>query len=458
VGAVGGYTFTAVSANHTIEAAFALNPPVAAITDLSAAQVRAGNDPGSTTRIQLSWTPTPAGTVVKVYRAVFGHYPEYDQAGGAAPVAPGSYPPGAGWTLTDVNAPGGTDLAGVRDFYYFVAYVQDGYGTWSAVSNLTAGTLNYHLGDISDGTTPGVGNDHVSLEDLSLLGANYGITLATGDPLDYLDFGPTTDGSAAGRPTPDKEVEFEDLVLLALNYDRVSKAPGKPAAATADELILEAPAAVQAGDPVEARFRLSGTGLVAGLSVLLRWDAAVVVPDGVSAGSLAETNGGVVLSAKPGSVDAAVLGASAGGFTGQGELAVIHFRAVASGNPAISIASVRARDMGNRPATLHTSETASTDGSALPSTTQLLPASPNPLRGSTELRYRLSAGGSAELLIFSPAGRLVRTLAQGRQAAGEYAAVWDGRDDAGRALASGLYFVRLRAANREFVGRLTLLR
>jgi flagellar hook assembly protein FlgD len=48
-----------------------------------------------------------------------------------------------------------------------------------------------------------------------------------------------------------------------------------------------------------------------------------------------------------------------------------------------------------------------------------------------------------ELQVFDAAGRAVRTLAQGRMDAGTHTATWNGRDDSGRELAHGIYFVRL---------------
>ena len=48
-----------------------------------------------------------------------------------------------------------------RDFWYYVAFVTDGCGNVSAVSNRTNGTLNYHLGDVTNGFVAGTGNNLV---------------------------------------------------------------------------------------------------------------------------------------------------------------------------------------------------------------------------------------------------------------------------------------------------------
>ena len=124
--------------------------------------------------------------------------------------------------LTTVTSPGQTDEVTTRDFYYYTAFVTDQYGTHSPVSNMTSGTLNYFLGDVSNGVTPGVGDNAVNTADLSLLGMHYGLSGAAATAYSYLDVGPTTDHSVNGRPLTDSQINFEDLVMFALNFDVVS--------------------------------------------------------------------------------------------------------------------------------------------------------------------------------------------------------------------------------------------
>lgn len=72
-------------------------------------------------------------------------------------------------------------------------------------------------------------------------------------------------------------------------------------------------------------------------------------------------------------------------------------------------------------------------------------ASPNPFNPKTTIRYGLPAAGRVTLSIFDVEGRVVRSLVNTTQAAGNYALVWDGADGAGRRVASGVYFYRLDA-------------
>ncbi len=93
-----------------------------------------------------------------------------------------------------------------------------------------------------------------------------------------------------------------------------------------------------------------------------------------------------------------------------------------------------------------------------PAALGLAPAYPNPFNPSTTLSFTLPAPGAAELSILDVSGRRVRTLLAAMQPAGAQTRHWDGRDDDGRPLASGLYLARLAAQGETRVQRLLLLR
>ncbi|HWN83033.1 MAG TPA: choice-of-anchor B family protein, partial [Candidatus Udaeobacter sp.] len=73
----------------------------------------------------------------------------------------------------------------------------------------------------------------------------------------------------------------------------------------------------------------------------------------------------------------------------------------------------------------------------------LLGASPNPMAGPGQIRFRLPAAGPATLRVYDPAGRLVSILSRGLRPAGEQAVAWSGRSDSGAPLAQGVYYLRL---------------
>ncbi len=80
---------------------------------------------------------------------------------------------------------------------------------------------------------------------------------------------------------------------------------------------------------------------------------------------------------------------------------------------------------------------------------------PNPFNPTTAIAYRLPASSDVLLRVFDPAGRLVRTLVDGRQEAGSHHIAWNGMNDAGIAVGSGVYFYRFEvegvAENRKMI-------
>jgi hypothetical protein len=98
--------------------------------------------------------------------------------------------------------------------------------------------------------------------------------------------------------------------------------------------------------------------------------------------------------------------------------------------------------------------------SKLPEGFTLLPNYPNPFNPETAIAYRLSVTEptAVTLSVFNLLGQRVRTLAEGVQSHGEYQLVWDGRDDDGRSLSSGIYFLRLQVGQMGQTMKLVLVR
>ena len=83
---------------------------------------------------------------------------------------------------------------------------------------------------------------------------------------------------------------------------------------------------------------------------------------------------------------------------------------------------------------------------------------PNPFNAGTTLSYALPAPANVELAIHDVSGRRVALVERGRRGPGVFDRAWDGRDDGGRPLASGVYFLRLRAGADEAVRKIVILR
>lgn len=99
-----------------------------------------------------------------------------------------------------------------------------------------------------------------------------------------------------------------------------------------------------------------------------------------------------------------------------------------------------------------------TVSSAVPKSYALHQNYPNPFNTSTEIRYQIPEDGRVVLKIFNTLGQEVRTLEDAKHEAGEYEALWDGRDDQGREVASGLYFCRLKAGDFTAVKKMVLVK
>ena len=75
----------------------------------------------------------------------------------------------------------------------------------------------------------------------------------------------------------------------------------------------------------------------------------------------------------------------------------------------------------------------------------LLQNQPNPFSSRTRIEYRLPRAGRVEVRIFTPNGRLIRTLVEAKRPAGSHEVVWDGCDAKGRRVPGGVYFYSMSA-------------
>jgi hypothetical protein len=89
---------------------------------------------------------------------------------------------------------------------------------------------------------------------------------------------------------------------------------------------------------------------------------------------------------------------------------------------------------------------------------RLYPAAPNPFNPRTSLQYEIARAGRVRLGVYDLRGRRVRTLFDGQRNAGVWEVVWDGQDDSGRRVASGVYHVQMVTGEGEFVRKVTLVK
>ena len=83
---------------------------------------------------------------------------------------------------------------------------------------------------------------------------------------------------------------------------------------------------------------------------------------------------------------------------------------------------------------------------------------PNPFNPSTTIEYRLPEAGDVQLVIYNLLGQEVRTLVRESMDAGFHSVVWDGTDEFGKQVASGIYIYRMSVADFTKVQRMMLLK
>ena len=80
----------------------------------------------------------------------------------------------------------------------------------------------------------------------------------------------------------------------------------------------------------------------------------------------------------------------------------------------------------------------------IPKTIELEQNFPNPFNNNTRIQYQIGAPVHVQLLIYDSRGSLVKTLVNEKQTIGKFEVNWDGRNDNGEGIASGIYFVQIK--------------
>ncbi len=407
----------------------------------------------------LVWTNPPTDFAgVKIYRRGFGFYPEYDDDGGTTPVWPES-PADAvaqGWTeVYDGSGSSFVDQPVVRDYYYYAAFAYDqAHNSAPATPGSRDASLCYWLGDFTLG-----GSLVVDIYDVLVLSLAY--YTQHGDPAynNICDIGPTTDYGRKSRPTTDNEIEFEDLIILAMNYENacLRQPPlGLPCAG-----LMQADLVWQdSGDELEVVVRLrDNPGCLLGASVELTYGPGLnyvsAAPGDLWSGprffkAQALAGGRVGL-------DAAALGALS---AGDGDHASVHFRRTQPQGPdlGVRISGFRARGPGNIDLAGGSPGQAIGEQDAPHPLLTFGVTSPVLADRALCLVYTLPREAHVTLQVYDPGGRRVATLLDKTQPAGPHEVVWDGLRDTGQRIAAGLYFCRLSTDDTRVTRRLMIVR
>ncbi len=298
--------------------------------------------------------------------------------------------------------------------------------------------------------------------DIDKLGGTYYVV----DPVwphSQCDVGPTVypDNHRLGLPHPDDFVEFEDLMIFATNYGAVAprvvpfldEEPSKVLSLSLAERLAE-------GEDIEIALRVEGNaGEVKGLSAEIEFDPSELEFTGARlADGMLSPLGRVFFwygeDAGRALIDMAVLGTDVT-LGGSGDVAVLSFRALAD-EYALDFASVRLRGAENDALA---GEYAGIEAKPeVPTVFRLAQNSPNPFNPVTTIEYHVPNESPVSVRVHDVAGRLVRTLVDGPVEAGRHAVVWDGRNDSGEQVGSGVYFCSMEAADYRSARKMVLLK
>ena len=419
--------------------------------------------PGNT-RTHLTWT-NPTGdatwTGVEIRRTGWRDYPQYI---GAGPDYPADETDGAFVVQTAANSWDDDPLlppATSRDIYYYSAFSYDLAGNYSAYdAGASDRTTNYWLGDIDSTGTVGAA-------DLVVFSGAYATTEGGPGWVAEADFGPSDDNSPFGIPLPDDIVQFEDLMILAMNYGNVASSGfiGEILASRIEPLAEQVAFRFQQNESPnpDGTIQISvvldnNSTVLKGMRLtvdygagnqLVRVEKGSLVRNYDSAflGSLAEGSGRV-------HVDIAALGIDRA-FEGSGELVRLTVRPGDGAAVVVALAEADLRDVNNERDVI---ESTGAGDVYVPSVSSLRQNHPNPFNPATTVTYDVAAPGAVSIRIYNVSGQLVRTLVDEVKGIGRFDAMWDGRDNGGAAVTTGVYFYRMTAPGYEKTLKMTLLK
>ena len=445
--------------------------------------------------ITVTWTnPVLTGgeEVVIIRKATAGNYPQY--------LTNTAYPTnlsdgtevyrGTGTSVVDTwgGGTGDQDIS-ERNIHLYRAFVTSCGGTRASpgranlrddfvtenATDATDATVNYWLGDLTKiGGFGSTKDGYVSALDLSDFSGQFGLT-PPGNA--EADFGPTVMPplGVRGVPNPDSKVDFEDLILLAINYNNVAPLQGEQPTLIALGHPGSGPVRLETG-PILARVR-AGQSLqvpvvlrgdasrVQGIRTVIDYDASLL---GYESSEVSQAIGQAehffkdLPSAGKVDLNLALLGGGAA-LQAEGVVFTVRFRALRDGQAVVNLRESKVRDTENRellgvPGVIVERAQERGEVVVLPTAFRLGDARPNPFNPRTAIYFDLPRASEVRLVIYDAAGQLVRTLVDGSWPAGSHAVEWDGRDAVGRPAGSGIYFYAMRAGSYQSQRRMTLLK
>ena len=327
-------------------------------------------------------------------------------------------------------------------------------------------TTTIFLGDVAAYTFPVIdttrGDGAVNFGDLVGFGSSYFSTNA--NPLYRMkyDVGPTVDGSIFTSPTLDGAINFPDLVIFSLMYGKTSLPKQTPGGKREPYVVIKKDNSntVNLGDMNRWRtvhIPLSISGAVSdvrGMEFFIAGNYSRAQSIAMEAqGSLKDYTGQLFVGIKAQEngmlVDIGMMGTSADIQRDIGSLTIL----TNDVESAPDIKLLHMRDSHNRELTM-----GENNQSNQPNGLTLYQNFPNPFNPSTTIRYYHNEEENTSIKIFSMLGQELFTHTNQDEFPGIQSFVWDGRDNSGNPVPSGMYLVRVETASSASTIKITLLK
>jgi hypothetical protein len=409
-------------------------------------------------KTHLAWTnPTgdPTFDEVEIRFNPWSGYPHYLAP---APSYPGDHTQGAFVALVAAAAYDDNPRA-PRDVYYYAAFSRDSAGNYSVLGPTAKDrTTSYWLGDVM----PSPAFDGlIDLSDFGAFVSTFGVSEGGGGWIADCDFGPTDDWSRLGIPLPDNKVDFEDLMIFAMNYHKVtSLGLGAFVAARVVESLTDLVKfeIVAVDENTISIVMKNGAGALKGVRLVVEVSGADLAK--VSRGSLFAGQGDLFFGTVPATAGTADICAAALGvdtpLRASGEIARLVVNRTGESPASVKIKAVDLRNMDNERTEIVSGDEYETP--FVPTTTALMQNFPNPFNPTTTLTFDVARAGNVTIQIYDVSGRLIATMLNAPKAIGRHQVEWNGKDASGSSMPSGIYFYRMKTAGYEATKKMILIR
>jgi hypothetical protein len=410
--------------------------------------------------VQLAWDNMD----VQKYRIRYnyaGGYPEYaDVVALGPPPFPATFMEGIPVAPDPVNPTHSFD-GPQPDLYAFSIWSLSKAGVWSTDPNKTVLANNYVKGDVSDDQGAYGPDECISFDpEFVFLAGSY--LTATGDLAfnEYMDFAPTFDGTVEGYSTPDGLVDFEDLIIFALNYrdHRCSQTSSTDhlesdrGLAVASDLTItaEVPSFARINDRFTVPISISAGAGVAGYHMVFDYDRSILELVSVQPGDVYAQQNQTFFYHDATAEGIDISSVMLDGDLEDGEIAMLTFRSRVTGPIILKDELLDVRDWRNRRVEVDFSLAAK--AGTLPTEFALSQNYPNPFNPTTAIELAMPQAGQYRLTIYNVIGQVVEVF-EGQSDAGYMTFNWDASKQA-----SGVYLYKVTTGDFSATRKMILLK